>query len=146
VALHESVRMSSVENRRIPQREARLFFGLWLPLLLSFLGAIAFASQGLATLPVLLWSFALASTLTGYLAPGVAAMLYRYWGAVTHPIAVGLSTALLLMCFYVVLTPLGLFRRMLGADPLLKKPKPTVSTYWTKRKGPPDLERYFRMY
>jgi hypothetical protein len=71
--------------------------------------------------------------------PALLAGLNRLWtklgillGKVVSPIALG-------VLFYGVLTPVGLFMRLTGKDPLRQKRDPGAASYWLPRRppGPP---------
>jgi hypothetical protein len=49
--------------------------------------------------------------------------------------------------FYLVLTPVGLLLRLLGKDPLHRKPDRSAASYWVKRAPEKiDPERYERLF
>ena len=47
----------------------------------------------------------------------------------------GLFRAVLLLVFFLVLTPLGILLRALGKDYLSTRTDPGATTYWISRKG-----------
>ncbi len=71
--------------------------------------------------PVWPWMLAIPLVLTGWIAPMVLRPIYRVWmqfgllvGKITTPIIMGLV-------FFLVITPTGLLRRLLGGDPMARK-------------------------
>jgi hypothetical protein len=56
------------------------------------------------------------------------------------------SHVVLLLVFAVVVTPVALLLRLLGRDPLERRPDPRAATYWVDRKTEPDPRRYFRQF
>jgi Saxitoxin biosynthesis operon protein SxtJ len=110
---------------------------------------LAFATiswwRGHVTAPKVLLVIGLPLVLAGLLVPGRLGPVYRGWmgfakvlSKVTTPIFMGLV-------YYVVLTPIGLTRRLFGGDPLVRKPQ--GSGYWVAREPTQrqrrDMERQF---
>lgn len=98
---------------------------------------------------VRLWAlgFAAAFLGLGFLVPRVLKPLNVLWfrfgillGKVVTPIVMGIL-------FIVTVTPIGLIRRAMGADPLRAKPEPEAESYWIeiKREGDdaPSMKRQF---
>ncbi len=55
-----------------------------------------------------------------------------------------ISTVLMTLSFYLVVTPLGALLRLMGKDPLRIGPR--AAPAWIERKTQPDRRRFFRMY
>ena len=68
--------------------------------------------------------------------PGPAAPVYRAWMAVAHRIGTGVTTVLLTVAFYGVITPAALVKRVFGGRPLPLRPDPNLPTYWRERSDP----------
>jgi len=62
------------------------------------------------------------------------------------PIGWVISQIMLLLMFYVVLTPVAWIFRLRGRDMLQRKPAPARASYWVPKESPTDLRRYFRQY
>ncbi len=99
------------------------------------------------------WGWAAGIALLGLLGGGAAFLrptllrpLYVLLQVPAWPIGLVLGNLVLAFMFYLVLTPVGLFRRALGKDPLGLRRKESRETYWTERTGPPPRERYFRQF
>ena len=56
-----------------------------------------------------------------------------------------LRTAMAVL-FYGVFTPIGLFFRLIGRDPLHRRFQPEADTYWVARRPATDVRRYFRQF
>ncbi len=67
------------------------------------------------------------------------------WMIVLIPINWVVSHTILAAMFFLVFTPIGLCRRLFGADPLLLK-KPKVDSYWQTRPQTTDKRRYLKQY
>ena len=69
------------------------------------------------------------------------------WMAVAFALGFVMTRVLLTVVFALTVVPIGLALRVLGKDPLHRRPDPEAATYWVARDdGRPDresLERYF---
>jgi len=111
----------------------------------GFVFAAVFLLIGAAPLafgrPLHAWSLAVAAVfgVIAALAPALLALLNRLWtrfGLLLHKIV---SPVVLGIMFYLVITPMGIFMRLLGKDPLRLKVDRNATTYWIERTppGPP---------
>jgi hypothetical protein len=94
----------------------------------------------------------------GLLALGVlSALLGRLWPVGNRPLFVGLallafpigfvlSYVILAVLFFGIITPIGLFMRALGHDPLQRRPRPDAPTYWNPAPPRPARSRYFKQF
>ena len=79
--------------------------------------------------------------------PAANRVLYLTLVVITTPIGLVLSFVIVGALFYGMFTPVGLFFRLIGRDPLKLKFDPAAETYWTRRRtGEVDPKRYFRQY
>jgi hypothetical protein len=66
----------------------------------------------------------------GILCPPLLALPYRGWSAVAHQIQRVVSTLIMAVMFFGILTPLAIFLRLLGRDMLGVKRQPSLGSYW----------------
>ena len=94
-----------------------IIIGLW-PL---------FASE-----PIRLWSFIVSITLViiSFIFPKVLRPFNKWWFKFGMLLRSIVSRIVIPLVFYLVITPMGLFMRLLGKDFLGKKFKPDSSSYW----------------
>jgi hypothetical protein len=61
---------------------------------------------------------------------------------------IGLAVSLIIMAafYFLLLTPLGLFFRLIKRDPLQRKFDQNAKSYWLTRRPQDSLERYFRQF
>ena len=64
----------------------------------------------------------------------------------TFPIGLIISFTLLAICYYCLLTPLGLIFRLIGRDSLQRKFDKSAKSYWIPHKPCDNTERYFRQF
>ena len=125
-------------------RTLRQFAAIWI----VFFGGLA-AYQGLlADRPG--WGIALAAASLivgpiGLLWPQAIKPVFVVWIVAAVPIGWTISLVLLGALFYLIFTPLGLFFRLIGRDPLGRTPKPNFDTYWTTKPAMAPAQ-YFRTY
>jgi len=56
------------------------------------------------------------------------------------------STLVLLVVFFLLLTPLALVFKIVGRDPLDRRLAPDLKSYWQERRAVGDRKRYLRQY
>lgn len=86
--------------------------------------------------------------LFGIVRPGILRWVYVAWMSIAFTLGFVMSTLLLTLFFYVVLTPVGLLAKCMGRDFLNRKWEPSASTYWierdsTKKRTRSDYEQQF---
>ena len=85
--------------------------------------------------------------LLGVLAPAVLRPVRTVWMGVAFALGFVMTRVLLTLAFGLAVVPTALVLRLLGKDPLHRRPDPDAVTYWIARDdGRPDrdsLERYF---
>ena len=72
--------------------------------------------------------------------------LYIILTAVAYPIGLVVSYVVMLIMYFLIITPIGLVMRLVGRDPMHRKFDPAASTYWIKRAPPADVKRYYRQF
>jgi hypothetical protein len=75
-----------------------------------------------------------------------AARFYENWLLLFLPLAWSVSTLLLVLVYYFVLTPIGLAMRLVGRDPMNRKFDREAASYWVKRDQGTESDRYFRQF
>ena len=127
------------------ERTLREFAGL-----LIGLGGVLFGMswirRGAPSVPACIaLALAVAAGVPGLWAPARIRSIFLLAMAVTRPIGHLVSTALMAMIYYGLITPLGLGLRALGHDPLLLR-KPQADSYWVPIAVPADVRRYLLQY
>jgi hypothetical protein len=116
-------------------------------LLFSGLLACGWLMSADATIPGLLSVtivFMVAGTLTLFSAT-LATRFRANWMDAVAPIGWSVSAVLLAAVYFLVLTPIGLVRRLVSRDPLRLRFEETDS-YWIERTPPADRRREYRQY
>ncbi len=93
-----------------------------------------------------LGGLALVCAVLSAVAPTAIRPLYVGLTALALPIGVVVSYVVLGFLYFIVLTPIGLFFRIIGRDVLLRRFEPDAPTYWIPRSPVTDVKRYFRQF
>ena len=78
--------------------------------------------------------------------PKPTKVIYVIMVSLALPIGLVISTVLMTAFYYLLLTPLGLFFRLVGRDELELKFDRGRESYWVKRRPPKSLKRYFNQF
>ncbi|MEO8376995.1 MAG: SxtJ family membrane protein [Candidatus Sumerlaeota bacterium] len=139
--------MGLIQIDRNPNAKTLRWFGFfWLPLTLAVLGYLDYRKVGLHISAVAFWIAAVAVPLLGIVSSRVLRWLWIGWMTLTYPIAFIVSHLVLLVVWYLVITPVGLLLRLGGFDPMRKKFDRNVKTYWRDYSPHTSKERYFRQF
>lgn len=82
--------------------------------------------------------------LAGILFPAVGKWIYRIWFGAACTAGFCISNLILLICFYIIITPLALIRRLFGVQPLPLKHQ--QHSNWTDHQEQIDPAGYFRQF
>ncbi|MHC5005668.1 MAG: SxtJ family membrane protein [Planctomycetota bacterium] len=133
------------EIDRNPARRQLFWFGPGLAAVLSVLGLILWARFGIDVARVV-WIAAAALAVAWLVLPPLRRPFYIGWMYLTFPIAWTISHLLLAIVYYLVLTPLGLLRRLIGGDPMHRRLDDGTASYWVPHRPANNVKRYFRQY
>lgn len=121
-------------------------FGLLLAAAFCAIGVILHKNNGGLPYPMMLWCCAgLAAVLTAA-APRTLRYPYLALTYAALPIGVVVSTTVLLLIFYLLLTPLALLFKIIRRDALDRRIKRGQGSYWNMRRSTDDARRYLRQY
>lgn len=82
-----------------------------------------------------------------YYIHGIARPLYYVWYALAACVGIVMANLLFAVLFYGLFTPIGLFMRLIGRDPLkLHWQKEAATTYWQDAEPSPPASQYFSQY
>lgn len=81
------------------------------------------------------------------LAPGRLKPVYRVWLNIAHLIGRIVTTLVLALAYYLVITPAALIKRLFGGRPLPMKPDKEAMSYWvTRTESAQAKERFLKRY
>jgi hypothetical protein len=78
--------------------------------------------------------------------PGFLRPAYLVWMSLAFPIGWTVSHLLLLIVYYLILTPVGLVMRIVGYDPMQRQFDRSAKSYWTPHDPSAESVRYFKQY
>jgi hypothetical protein len=135
-----------IRIERNPSRGQLAVFGIAWLVFFGFLGGTSWWKTGLLAQAGVLWAIAVVIPAAGLVWPSALRMAFLGMSYATFPIGWGASHLLLALLYYVVLTPIGLFRRFAADDPMGRRFDRSVETYWTPRGTEEGTERYFKQF
>jgi len=139
--------MSLVEINWYPKRKQLQSFGKIALIASAIISLLLYVLKGVS-IPWALGIFAVgfiifASSMISF---RLTRTIYIGLVAVTFPIGLAVSFTLLMAFYFLLLTPVGLFFRLIGRDALGRKFDPTADSYWLQRNPPENPERYFQQF
>ena len=127
-------------------REQLQFVAIWMPAFFLFLTAIAYWRFHSPKTAIFIGAVGLVLTVAGVAVSALRRPLYVAFMLASFPIGWVVSHLVLIIVFYLVITPIGLILRLLGRDPMERRLDPAAPTYWTAREPKSDIDSYFRQY
>jgi polyferredoxin len=93
-----------------------------------------------------LWAIGGVSAFFSVVHPKANRALFVALVVMTYPIGLVVSHVALALLFFGILTPVAVWFRLMGRDPLLRKFEPERSSYWTDVSEVTDPKHYFRQF
>ena len=133
------------EKLKKPDKEELRKFAITISVALGVLGVLILWRNGQAGLIFL--SIGAVIFLAGLVWPKSLALLYKAWMALALVLGLIMSHIILALVYYVVLTPIGFFMKIVRRDPLELSFDRNAKSYWIKRqKGVHDKASYEKMF
>jgi hypothetical protein len=136
--------MESIRDIRADRRDLRKFGIL--------VGGILLALGGIALWRGHEWGYiagGIGAVLlaAGLLVPNALRLVHKVWMSFALILGAVMSTLILGLLFYLVMTPLGLIMRLFGRDPMTRRlHAPGVTTYWVPKGQPRDVADYEKQF
>jgi len=97
------------------------------------------------------WSVAIVTLgisvfLTSLISIKLTRFIYLGLILITFPIGWTISFILMALFYFLLITPLGLFFRLMGKDLLSQKFNPNAKSYWVAHKQPENISRYLHQF
>lgn len=137
--------MALIEINKDPSRRELLFFGAVFPLFFGAIGAVVLYATDSWAVPQVLWGVASAVTVLFFAVKPLRLPIYLGWLYLAFPIGWAVSHALMLVTYYLVLTPLALALRLTGRDALKRRYDTSASSYFVAH-PPTEVSRYFKQF
>lgn len=117
--------------------------------LMAYFQVMAFAAlpdSAKMTVALVLTGVGVLCGLLALAAPITLKPLFIGMSIIAVPIGFVVSNTLLILLYFLVLTPISLVFRLIGRDAMHRTPDRKSTTYWIERSQPTDLKRYFRQF
>jgi hypothetical protein len=116
---------------------------------MAFFGGLALwqgLGHGRIILALVLTGLAITIGPAGLMKPELIRPVFVVWMTLAFPVGWILSHVLLGCVYYGILTPTGLFFRLIGRDVLARRHRPEASSYWRPKPAADDVASYFRLF
>lgn len=99
------------------------------------------------TVPTYLFSFLSILGLGFILIPSQLRPVYEAWLRIAHFIGRIVTTLILVLAYYLVITPSAMIKRLFGGAPIPRKPDKSARSYWVARDEPAQPKgRFLKRY
>jgi polyferredoxin len=108
--------------------------------------ALAVGGVGVLVALAQIGGFLVSEALGAALEKAVSKPVFQGLMLVAYPIGLVVSTVLIGVIFYALITPIGLVFRLIGRDVMGKRLDKSAATYWHVRGAPRPATSYFKLY
>ncbi len=129
-----------------PSSRQLYWFGFLLGVFWALAGGMVRWRLDAPGVAIVIWSAGGVLSVLYWAVPAWRRSIYLGWLYAVFPVGWAVSHGLLAMVYFLVITPMGLVKRLVKGDPLGRTPDPAVSSYWTPRGREKPFQRYFRQY
>lgn len=126
-------------------RQLNVFGFIWL-LFFATVGGVLLQSGSSVVVAALVGGVAVMVPVVGWMVPRFMRIVYVGMAYATYPIGFVVSYLLMVVVYYLVLTPIGLLMRLFGHDPMSRHFDASADTYWCPREKDDSLSTYFRQF
>ena len=138
--------MGVIEINRKPSRRDLKWFGFILPVFFGIVGSVAFFRFDAARVATVVWSAGAALAVLYATIPPFRIPMYLGWMHLFFPLGWTISNLVLVVLYFLVVTPIGLILRLFRYDPLARRRDPEATTYWTEHRTGKEPSRYLRQF
>jgi hypothetical protein len=132
-------------NSNLTEKKRIRIFGLIAFIFFGILCGLAIWKEKF--LPTYLFGFLSVLGLGFITMPGPLKPVYNAWLRFAHFINRVITNLILILIYYLVITPSGLIKRLFGGKPLPVRPDKNISSYWVKRTEPAQSsDRFVKRY
>jgi hypothetical protein len=126
-------------------RQLTVFGLLWLACF-CLLGGLSWWKTGLSARAIAFWVIGAGISGIGLVWPRLLKVVFLLASYATFPIGLGASLLILVVIYYLLVTPLGLLLRCMGYDPMQRLFNRGAKTYWSPHKQEENAKRYFQQF
>ena len=130
-----------------PNRRDIRSFGLIGLVVLTAVSLVLFFLKGFSfKVSLIIFFLGLFIFLSSIISFKLTKLIYLSLTFLTFPIGLFISFLLMSIFYFGLITPLGIFFRLIGRDALNRKFEPDMKSYWIERKKITDIKRYFHQF
>ena len=133
-------------NDNPSRRELIQFAGIWFPLFWILVAGLIYYNTGSTVGPSILVLTGVVLGGIGLLRPEFIRPIFLGWMYAAYPIGWVVSHLLLGFIYYGIVTPIGLFMRAVGYDPMERRIDRTATSYWRPVEPSDGASGYFRQF
>ena len=136
-------------NPDLPARKkfaVSLIIGFPIVALIILLMGRVFSGSWHPTVPVWMAGVGAGTGVVLRLIPQIAKPFYILWFGFGCSMGIVIGNLLFSAFFFLVITPFGLMRRLIGKPAIEKQPSPGAQTYWREARQTSDPKRYYKQY
>jgi len=138
--------MALIERDREPGANELRWFGLMFVGFFGLIGGLVWYRTGSLDTPIVLWVGATIFAILYYAVPAIQRSSFRAWMTITYPIGWTVSHLVLGIFYFLIFTPIGLFMRLIGRDPMHRRFDRSAPTYWVEHRVEASAARYWRQF
>ncbi len=136
--------MAMLEINKAPSKRELNWFGVIILAVTGAIGAMVFFKTEGTTAAGIVWAVGGVIVAVYYAVRPLRWPIYIGWLHFFFPIGWTVSHLIMVIIYYVVITPIGLVMRLVGYDPMKRKFDREASSYWVGHDPGSDPSRYFR--
>lgn len=134
-------------NRNPTPKQLRQFAGIWFPAFCLLVAFWTWKGGAPQAWPIGIIAVGVVLGLLGLLRPSLIKPVFVGLSVLTFPIGWVISNLILIVVYYLVLTPIGLVLRLLGRDSMTRSLDREAKSYWhAHQPGAGGPARYFRQF
>jgi len=126
-------------------RQLNVFGVVWL-VFFTAVGAVLLWNGTSVRVAALVWGIAIVLPAIGWIVTGFMRLIFVGMAYAAFPIGFAVSFVMMVMVYYLLMTPTGLVMRLLGYDPMNRHFDGRADTYWCPREQGDNPNRYFRQF
>jgi hypothetical protein len=133
-----------IQINKNPSRTELRWFGLLVAIFFGFVGVMVLRRTHSARSAEVIWIVSALLVSLYYVIPPLRRPMYVGSMSLTYPFGWIISHVMVMVLFYLIMTPLGMLVRLLGRDPMMRTFEPSRQSYWVERDPSTTTDRYFR--
>jgi len=139
--------LSMIELNLNPPKKDLRFFAAGQVIFFAIISWMVYGRTGSFTpWPATIFAVSAVVGVVGWLVPSAIRWIYAVWMIAVFPIGWVVSSLVMAIAWYFVITPIALILRARGHDALNQTFDAASETYWTTREQHPDSKRYFKQF